>query len=67
MNRGEPAYVDQVPRREAYEAAHPGVEITYSGPYWRAVVRDDNGETTVVRYDLKALLDSLESLDPPQP
>jgi hypothetical protein len=60
-----PEYVDQVPRREAYEAAHPGVEITYMGPYWRAVVREDDGETAVVRYDLKALLDKLESLDAP--
>ncbi len=52
-----------MPRRLAYEAAHPDVTITYQGPYWRAVVPEDNGETVVVRHDLKALLDKLESLD----
>ena len=62
----EPGYADQVPRRQAYEAAHPNVEITYMGPYWRAVVREDNGETTVLRYELRALLDMLESLDHPR-
>jgi len=60
---GEPGYVDQVPRRQAYEAAHPGVEITYRGPYWKAVVREDAGETVITRYDLKDLLDKPEALD----
>jgi hypothetical protein len=60
---GEPEFVDQVPRRQAYEAEHPGVEITYRGPYWKAVVREESGETVIVRYDLKDLLDKLEALD----
>jgi len=60
---GKPGYVDQVPRRQAYEAAHPGVEITYRGPYWKAVLREDAGETVITRYDLKDLLDKLEALD----
>ena len=59
----ESGYVDQVPRRQAYEAGHPGVEITYRGPYWKAVVREDAGETVITRYDLKDLLDKLEALD----
>ena len=47
----------------AYEAAHPGTEITYRGAYWRAVIREGNGETTVVRYDLRQLLDRLDELE----
>jgi hypothetical protein len=66
MVRGEPDYVDQVPRRHAYEKTHPDVEILYLGPYWRAVVPEDDGETVIVRYDLRQLLDKLESLDGPQ-
>lgn len=58
---GEPEYVDQVPRREAYEAAHPEVEIHYYGPHWQAVTRGEDGETVITRYTLKALLDKLES------
>ena len=66
MTASEPEYPDQVPRRQAYEAAHPGVEITFHGPYWRAVVHEDNGETTVVRYELRDLLDDLEKMHPPE-
>ena len=61
--RGEPAYEDQVPRREAYEAAHPDVEIIYRGPYWKAIVREESGETVITRYDLKDLLDKLEAFE----
>ena len=61
--RAEPEYVDQVPRRLAYEAAHPDVKITYRGPYWKAVVPESNGETVVTRYDLRQLLDALEQLE----
>jgi len=61
--RGGSGYTDQVPRRQAYEAGHPGVEITYRGPYWKAVVPEEAGETVIVRYDLKGLLDKLEALD----
>ena len=61
--RSESEYPDQVPRRQAYEAGHPGVEISYRGPYWKAVVREEAGETVITRYDLKDLLDKLEALD----
>ena len=62
---GEPEYVDQVPRRIAYEAAHPDVEILYLGPYWQAIIREENGGRTIItRYELKALLDKLESAEP---
>ena len=63
MVPSEPRYPDQVPRRQAYEAGHPEVEITYRGPYWKAVVREEVGETVITRYDLKDLLDKLEALD----
>lgn len=67
MVRGEPEYVDQVPRREEYEAAHPDVEILYIGPYWQAILREENdGKTIITRHSLKTLLDKLESLDGPQ-
>jgi hypothetical protein len=38
MSSGEPVYVDQVPRRQAYEAAHPNVEILFLGLYWQALI-----------------------------
>ncbi len=63
MVRGEPEYVDQVPRRAAYEAAHPNVEIIYLGPYWQAIIREDAGQTIITRYELRGLLDKLEALD----
>ncbi len=65
MVRGEPDYVDQVPRRAAYEPAHPNVEIIYMGAYWQAIIREDSGQTVITRYDLRSLLDKLESLDAP--
>ena len=63
--RGEPEYIDQVPRRQAYEAAHPEVEIIYLGPHWQAIIREGEGMTVITRHGLKQLLDKLESLDPP--
>jgi len=62
MVRGEPDYADQVPRRAAYEAAHPDVEISYHGTHWRAIVREQGGGTVIVRYDLKDLLDKLDEI-----
>jgi hypothetical protein len=62
MVRGEPEYVDQVPRRLAFEATHPNVEILYMGPHWQAIVREETGQTVIVRYSLKQLLDKLEEL-----
>ena len=62
MVRGEPEYVDQVPRRQAYEAVHPNVEIIYLGRFWQAIIREDKGETIITRYELKQLLDKLEEL-----
>ncbi len=61
--RGESECVDQVPRRQAYEDAHPEVEITYHGPYWKAVITDGTRQSNITRYELKDLLDNLEALD----
>jgi hypothetical protein len=60
--RGEPGYPDQVPRRQAYEAAHPETEIIYRGAYWQAIIREPDGETVTVRYTLRELLDKLDGL-----
>ena len=62
MVRGEPEYVDQVPRRMAYEAAHPNVEILYLGAYWQAIIREGEGQTIITRHSLKQLLNKLESM-----
>lgn len=64
MVRGELDYVDQVPRRLAYEKTHPDTEIIYISPHWQAIIREDgDGMTIVTRNSLKALMDKLESLD----
>jgi len=60
---GDPEFVDQVPRRQAYEAAHPDVEITYHGPYWKAVIPEGTGHTVITQYELKDVLDKLEALE----
>jgi hypothetical protein len=60
--RGEPDYIDQVPRKLAYERAHPDVVINYRGPYWQAVVPHQNGETVITRIDLRRLMDALDKL-----
>ena len=61
--RGEPDYVDQVPRRMAYEKTHPKTEIIYIGPHWQAVLREDAGQTIITRHSLKQLMDKLEAID----
>lgn len=60
LARGEP---DQVPRLLAFRVAHPQV-IIGAGEFgvWQAVIPRPNGEIVVARYELRALLDKLESL-----
>jgi len=62
MVRSEPVYVDQVPRREAYEREHPDVKITCNRGLWRAVV--PGREAPVVQIDLRRLLDKLTEVHP---
>ena len=54
---------DQVPRRQAFERAHPDVRISYLGPAWQAVIPRQDGEQVVTRFDLRELLDKLESME----
>jgi hypothetical protein len=63
MVSGESGYVDQVPRREAYERDHPDVRIRFERGLWHAVVPGRAG--SLVRYELRVLLDILEALDAP--
>jgi hypothetical protein len=55
---------DQVARLNAYEQAHPQAAVSHDHVfgYWRAIITEPGGETTVVRYELPALLDRLEEL-----
>ena len=53
---------DQVKRLRRFEAAHPGVQITYLETHWQAVIGEAGGETVIVRYELESLLDRLEEL-----
>ncbi len=61
LARDEP---DQVPRLLAFRAAHPHV-IIGAGEFgvWQALIPRPDGETVINRYELKALLDKLESID----
>lgn len=61
--RGEPDYMDQVPRLASYRHAHPDAEILYLGSWWQYILREGNGLTVVVRFTLEQLMDRLESLD----
>jgi hypothetical protein len=62
---GEPDYIDQVPRKTAYELAHPGVVINYRRTHWQAIVPLLNGENVVTRMTLKGLMDALDKLSEP--
>jgi hypothetical protein len=56
-----PDFHDQVPRRLAFEQAHPEVRISYLRPAWQGVITlPDGGEQVVTRYELRLLLDALE-------
>jgi hypothetical protein len=58
--RGQP-WRDQVPRRLAFEAAHPDVVISFLDTAWQAVIPQPAGEHVIVRYELSDLLDVLEA------
>ncbi len=66
MVSGEPDCVDQVPRRTAYQAAHPETEIIYLAPVWQAIIREGGeGMTVITRPSLGRLLDTLEKRGEP--
>jgi hypothetical protein len=59
------AYVDQVPRREEFEKAHPEVVIEVDGDAWKATWPGKWSEPTVIyNYTLEGLLDKLASIFP---
>jgi hypothetical protein len=63
--RGELDYVDQVPRKLAYERAHPDAVINYRRTHWQAIVPYANGETVLTRLSLKAPMNALDKLSDP--
>ena len=62
--RGQP-WRDQVPRRQAFEEAHPEVTITAGGSpgaWWQAAIDAGGGEVEyLTRFELSDLLDVLEA------
>jgi hypothetical protein len=58
-------YVDQVPRREKFEKAHPEVVIAVDGDAWKAAWPGKWSEPRVIySYTLEGLLDRLSSIFP---
>jgi hypothetical protein len=54
---------DQVPRLQAFRAAHPEVIIGDGGfGTWQARIPEPNGEIVITRYRLVELLDKLDEL-----
>ncbi len=61
---GEP---DQVIRLDQYRRDHPGTVIFAGQGYWQAQIPQPDGETVITRYQLRDLLDKLDTLPgPPQ-
>lgn len=59
--------LDQVKRRQQFEAAYPDWRITWDGDYrvfraWRLL---NGGENNLTRYKLGDLMDALEALEAP--
>ncbi len=56
---------DQVPRLQAFRAAHPEVTIGDGGfGTWQARIPEENGEIVTSRHTLRELLDRLDELCP---
>ena len=73
MSGAEAPYVlmagDDMARLARFRSAHPGVLVGGGGfGTWQALIPQVNGETVVVRYTLRELLDKLGELlgEPPQ-
>ena len=56
---GEP---DQVLRLNQYHRDHPDVAVRAGQGYWQAQIPQRNGEIVITRYQLKDLLDKLDTL-----
>jgi len=57
--------LDQVLRLNQYRRDHPGVTVCAGPGYWQAQIPQRNGETVITRYQLKDLLDKLDTLTGP--
>lgn len=60
--------LDNVVRRQQYEATHPGAEIRYHRDhhFWQAIIAEENGETVLTVHEpqgLGELMDRLEGLE----
>jgi hypothetical protein len=56
---------DQELRLRRFQQARPDIEIILRGP-WQAVITEPDGERTIVRWELRDLLDQLDRrLGPP--
>ena len=53
---------DQVPRRRAFEAAHPGITITPPRSRTSRWTARQDGQVIAREYELRDLLDKLEQL-----
>ncbi len=50
---------DQGLRLRQFREEHPDVEIILRGP-WQAIIPEPDGETVVIRWELRELLDELD-------
>jgi hypothetical protein len=57
--------LDQVLRLNQYRRDHPGVTVCAGPGYWQAQIPQRNGETVITRYQLRDLLDKLDTLTGP--
>jgi len=60
--RTVPEEPDQVLRLARFREAHPGVAVGAGYGWWQGRIPEQNGETVITRYTLKALLDKLDEL-----
>ncbi len=54
--------LNHVLRLNQYRRDHPGVTICAGPGYWQAQIPQRNGETVITRYQLRELLDKLDTL-----
>jgi hypothetical protein len=57
-----PQEPDQVPRLSQFRHAHPGITIGAGHGYWQAQIPLLSGEQVITRYQLRDLLDKLDTL-----
>ncbi len=50
---------DQALRLRQFREDHPDVEVILRGP-WQAIIPEPDGETVIIRWELRELLDELD-------